>query len=379
MKKPLLFTLIFIFSLLSSCIAKVDRINRFTINLGNFFSISPYVIIECNESFYNTYREDIYNSLREILSDLDNKFNVHNNYSLISRLNESSGIKSIVCDDEFIYVLEKAIEISNLTSINGISMYDISIYSIFELWDFETNYYIYNNFSKIPSIEKINEKLSLVSYKDIIINGNEVFLRKKGAKIDLGSIAKGYASNKLFLKLKDYGLNSGLIDVGGNIVSFGLKHLENEISNYRIGIKTPFVSEIRNDYNIDEQKDINIIAYVDAKEEMESFVTSGVYERYIVSEEKKMYHHILSPIDGFPIDNGIVSITVFSNSDSTILDALSTALFGMGIEKALEFSNRFDLNCVIISKDRLIYLSEKAKERVIFNELLRKSGYYVYG
>ena len=74
MKKPLLFTLIFIFSLLSSCIVKVDRINRFTINLGNFFSISPYVIIECNESFYNTYREDIYNSLREILSDLDNKY-----------------------------------------------------------------------------------------------------------------------------------------------------------------------------------------------------------------------------------------------------------------------------------------------------------------
>ena len=109
-------------------------VNRFTINLGNFFSISPYVIIECNESFYNTYREDIYNSLREILSDLDNKFNVHNNYSLISRLNESSGIKSIVCDDEFIYVLEKAIEISNLTSINGISMYDISIYPIFEVF-----------------------------------------------------------------------------------------------------------------------------------------------------------------------------------------------------------------------------------------------------
>ena len=231
--------------------------------------------------------------------------------SEISQINNSKG-NPVEVSDTTIELLEKGIYYSELT--NG--AFDISIAPLIELWDFK------NNPGNVPDENDIQEALTHVSYKNILIEGNTVTLLDPDMSIDLGGIAKGYMADQLKDYLLSEGVESALIDLGGNILAVGSKP---DNSNYTIGIKKPF-----KDGEMVSTESINDI----------SVVTSGCYERYYEVDDV-IYHHILDTNTGYPCDNNLYGVTIFSDK-SVDGDALSTSCFALGLEEGQKLIKSLD-------------------------------------
>ncbi|MBQ8803751.1 MAG: FAD:protein FMN transferase [Tyzzerella sp.] len=222
--------------------------------------------------------------------------------SEISQINNSKGTP-VTVSDTTIELLEQGIYYGELT--NG--AFDITIAPLSELWDFK------NNPGVVPEDADIQDALSHVSYKNIIIDGNTVTLTDPEMAIDLGGIAKGYMADRLKEYLLIEGVESALIDLGGNILAVGSKPNGND---FTIGIKKPF----------EESKMIATESISDL-----SVVTSGCYERYF-EVDGELYHHILNTETGYPCDNGLLGVTILSEK-SVDGDALSTSCFALGLEE----------------------------------------------
>lgn len=361
MKKVFIFILLIL--LLSGC--KKEDIVFKTYYLNEAFSIVPIVTILDYKDVI--IENDVEKELNNITRKLDEKFNVFDEKSLISEVNRNSGINNVVVDDEFIMILETAINVSKATETNGNSLYDVSIYSVWKEWDFPNNYYQYYNYATPPSIDIIKQKIPLVNYKDIVVNKEEktVFLKNKGMMIDLGSIVKGYAADKISQYLKSINIYNALIDVGGNIITMGKNIGTNK--NWKAGIQMPYTYDME-------------IGYIITNNEIETLVTSGIYERYIVeldqeTKKENIYHHILNPNTGFPEDNDLLSVTIITKN-SMIADALSTAIFLMGSEEGLKYVEEKDnIEAIFITKEKEIMVSKNIKERFIINEEIKNYDY----
>ncbi len=231
--------------------------------------------------------------------------------SEISQINNSNG-NPVTVSDTTIELLEKGIYYSELTD----GAFDISIAPLSELWDFK------NNPGEVPLENDIKDALSHVSYEKILIEGNTVTLLDPNMAIDLGGIAKGYMADKLKEYLLSEGVESALIDLGGNILAVGSKP---DNSNYTIGIKKPF-----KDGEMVSTESINDL----------SVVTSGCYERFFEVDDV-IYHHILDTNTGYPCDNNLYGVTIFSDK-SVDGDALSTSCFALGLEEGQKLIKSLD-------------------------------------
>lgn len=338
-----------------------------TIYLEEAFSIIPIVtILDAEENFKDLNMET---ELSNITNELDNKFNVFKENSLISKINNNAGISKVEVDDEFLFVLQHAINMSNQTKINGKSLYDITIFSIWREWKFNENYYQYYNYSKPLSETIIKQKLPLVNFENIEINqeNKTVFLKKENMAIDLGSIVKGYAADKICKYLKLKGFDDALIDVGGNIVTMGMNIKTNK--KWKVGIQMPYT------YNTE-------IGYIETVDTKETLVTSGIYERYIVelneeTNEQTMYHHILNPNTGYPENNELLSVTIIANN-SMIADALSTAVFLMGLNNGYKYISSIEgVDAVFITKTKEIIITENIAKRFFVNNEIYTNDYKI--
>lgn len=230
----------------------------------------------------------------------------------ISRINNANGTP-VTVSDTTIELLEMGIHYGELT--NG--AFDITIAPLSELWDFK------NNPGIIPSPNEISDTLSHVNYKNIRIKENTVTLTDPEAAIDLGGIAKGYMADRLKEYLKNEGIESALINLGGNILALGEKP---DGTAFHIGIQKPF----------DRQNaSISSVPITDS-----SVVTSGAYERYF-EVDNQIYHHILNTESGYPCNNELFSVTILSK-DSIVGDALSTSCFALGLTDAKKLIDSLD-------------------------------------
>ena len=139
--------------------------------------------------------------------------------------------------------------------------------------------------------------------------------------IDLGALVKGYAADALAAYLKENGVTSGLVNLGGNVLAIGAKP---DGSPWKVGIRKPF--------------DDGIIDMVEVQDQ--SVVTSGVYERCF-EKDGVLYHHILDPETGYPVMNSLWGVTIISDSSLTG-DALSTVCMLIGKEAAADLIERTD-------------------------------------
>ena len=364
-KKILIISILFLLCFISSC--NHQRLVIKTLYLDEAFSIVPIVSILDEEDKFNNKK--LQEDLSKITSELDNKFNVFENNSLISKINSNAGISSVAVDEEFLYVIKKAIDVSNEIKTNEKPLYDISIFTIWKEWKFNENYYQYYNYAKPLSKEIINQKLPLVNYKNILIDeiNKTVFLKEKNMAIDLGSIVKGYAADKVSEYLKNNNFNNALIDIGGNIVTLGKNIGTNK--KWKVGIQMPYT------YNTE-------IGYIEVNEYKETLVTSGIYERYIVdyneeTKEETMYHHILNPNTGYPENNNLLSVTIITDNSMTA-DALSTAVFLMGLNAGYRYINAKEhTDAIFITKNKEIIITENLKTRFFINDEIYLNDYKI--
>jgi len=216
--------------------------------------------------------------------------------------------------------------------------FDITIAPVMAAWGFGSS-----EGHQIPTDEKLNELLPLVDSSSLILTETSAALPVRGMEIDLGGIAKGYAAGQVDRILRDSGVKSALLDLGGNITVIGSKP---DGSPWRIAVRDPF----------DTGAAAGTLLLQDR-----SAVTSGGYQRYF-EQNGTVYHHIIDPRTDYPANSGLSSVTVVCE-DPAIGDILSTALFVAGEEEALTLwrsEDNFDL--VLICEDGRILVTQGLAE-----------------
>ncbi len=239
--------------------------------------------------------------------------------NMLSRTKEGSDIWQInhaqgapvEVHDETAALLRQALQYCEKTD----GAVDITIAPLSDLWDFSSENL--ENLSRTPpDPAQIAQRLSHVDYRNITVSGNTVTLSDPQAALDLGCIAKGYIADQIKAYLREQGVNSAIINLGGNVLTLGKKP---DGSPFRLGIQKPF--DVRN-------APIASLAVTDA-----SLVSSGVYERYFEADGIR-YHHLLNTRTGMPENNTLLSVTILSDS-SAEGDILSTACFLLGPEAGM--------------------------------------------
>ncbi len=313
---------------------------------GCNISSKPKVISTGENFFLNSVlevkildeRNDIEKINEEIASRveyLENILTSKDPDSEISKINQNAGVSPVSVSDETFFVISEGIRYSRLSE----GSFDITVGPLVNLWSIGTQE------AKVPTLEELNKALSLVGYEKVVLDEKTktVYLTEKGMSIDVGAIAKGYVTDEINGILSKYDVESAIINLGGNIYARGYKNA----GKFRIGIQNPFSSH--GDY-------VGICSGNDF-----SVVTSGTYERYFEQGGKK-YHHILSTVDGYPIENDIEAVSIISKN-SMMADALSTSVFALGIEKGFEFIDSLpDSDAIVITKDKKIILSGSAAD-----------------
>ena len=262
---------------------------------------------------------------------LDALLSAQNEESQVYALNQRG---SLEVSDDLAEIIQRGKEIFQETG----GLFDDTIYPLMELWGFPTGEY------HVPSGEEIENLLSYVDGGTVEISGNTVTLGE-GQQIDLGGIAKGYTGEKLTEIFQKYGVSSAMVSLGGNIQAIGTKP---DGSSWRVGIRDPKGSQ--QDY-------AGVLQVQD-----EAVVTSGGYERYF-EENGKTYIHIIDPRTGYPVENDLLSVTIVS-PDGTLADGLSTALYIMGYDKAVQFweQHQDEFDVILITADEQIHVSKKLQD-----------------
>lgn len=252
--------------------------------------------------------------------------------SEIYNLNHANG-ETVTLSDDALECLVYGYDYSKSSN----RTFDITIGALTNLWDFE-------NGTKAPDDSLIQKALPTIDYNNIVINGNDVYLKNNDTVVDLGGIAKGYIADKVKDYLVEEGVNSAIINLGGNVLTVGYKDNENK-TKFKIGISKPEISEIRTQIGYVEVNDMSV-------------VSSGGYEQFILDKDTGiMYSHILDINTGYPVETDIAQVTILSEI-SADGDGLSTTCFALGIDKSLELIESLEgIECIIVSNEGDIIFS----------------------
>ena len=275
---------------------------------------------------------------REKIEALDALLSTGSETSEVSRLNAEGG--GSLSEDTL--ALAKA-SLALYEDTDG--AFDISIYPVMKLWGFDRLDDLSADNPDIPTKEELAETLALVDAGELSLDTENSVLTYglPGMAVDFGGITKGYASDTVIHMLRDMGIRHALLNLGGNVQALGAKP---DGSKWRVGIRYPDL----------QSSDIVGIVSVENK----AVITSGDYERTIPGTD---YHHIIDPATGWPVENGLRSVTIVSE-DGTLADGLSTSLFVMGMEKAEEYwrSHREAFDVIFLTEDLKLHVTEGIAE-----------------
>lgn len=271
----------------------------------------------------------------EEITEMDNTLDPAVRNSEAFKINNAHGGATQVSEG-ILTMLKKAKEI--YADTNG--ALDLSTYPLSQLWGFIDLDVENHEEGNVPSEEQIQEKLKLLGFDSLTIEDQSVSL-PSGTEISFGAVAKGYASDTAVETLRSKGIKSAIVSLGGNVQTLG--DTKPDGSSWNVAVQDP------NDPS-------GYLGLLEAGET--AIITSGSYERYFEKDGVK-YHHILDPKTGRPADTGLVSVTIVCSSGLTA-DALSTAMFVLGTDKATEYwkahSDEFQM-IMVTTDDQVLYTS----------------------
>ena len=267
----------------------------------------------------------------------------------VSRLNAG---EAVVVQPETRALLERALTLSDETG----GTFDMTVAPLVALWG------ITSDAPRVPSQEEIDALLPLVGYEHVHQSAYYNISLDEGCAVDLGGIAKGYASDCAAVLFHRSALTGGCANLGGNVYVYGA-NAQNK--PWSVAIQDPADSE----------------GYVCTLSLSDAFVvTSGGYQRYFTAPDGTVYQHILDPKTGYPAQSDLTSVSVITrgafDGQGTRADAYSTALYVMGEQAAVDFWRGQDMSfdMVLVTADgRVVYTPGLAD---CFNE--REGSAYVY-
>lgn len=274
---------------------------------------------------YGAGAQEVLARAQEEILRLESLLNVTDEQSEVSALNHR-------CDDTISLSRDTAdlLALSLALARETGGAFDPTIYPVVREWGFTTGSY------RVPAPEELESLLPLVGHGQILLDNAAVTLNP-GIMLDFGGIAKGWAGDRAVQMLKDAGISSAILRLGGSIQVIGTKP---DGSLWNIGIQDPATGGT-----------LATLAVSDL-----AVVTSGSYQRYFTTEGQT-YHHIIDPATGRPADNGLTSVTIIAPSGARC-DALSTALFVMGREQGTRFWREHrDFEAVFVGEDGSIAIT----------------------
>ena len=255
-----------------------------------------------------TNHPELLDAALERCGELENKLSRTIEGSDVWNINHAEG-KTVTVSPETVEILQTAIQVSEMSG----GAFDVTIAPASTLWDFTSGE------TKIPATEDLASAAEKIDYRKIRIDGNDVTL-EDGMMIDLGGIAKGYIADTIKKELEEKGIQSAIL-------------------SWKVGVQ-----------DIDGATGETMLVSLNYGG---STVTSGIYERGFTLDGVT-YHHILSSETGWPVQNELASVTIFSES-SMLGDALSTATFALGTEKGARLIESLDgVEALFIARDRAV-------------------------
>lgn len=270
----------------------------------------------------------------QTIQKLEKLWSATDENSEIWALNHSGG-NWVELSEDTQEILSRGLELCALTD----GELDLTAYSAVQAWGFPTGAY------RVPDEAELEQLVGTIDYTQVELDDNQARL-PEDMSLDLGAVAKGRLGEVLSQDLKELGVTSALLELGGNIQTVGTKP---DGSRWRVGIQDP---------NSQEGGYLAIVEVAD-----QAVVTSGDYQRYF-EQDGQTYCHIMDPATAAPADSGVDSVSIVG-SDGTVCDVLSTALFVMGEEKGAQFWKdhpEMDFEAIFVSQDGSIAVTEGLEE-----------------
>lgn len=271
--------------------------------------------------------KDAAGGISTLVRELDSKqLSRYTSGSEISRINSEA---ETVLGDEMRDYITELLEVGKMSG----GKFDIALGAVSDLWSF-------NDSPRVPSTDKLTEALSRSGSDKLSLSGNTL-TRADGCIVDLGSAGKGIALDKVKSYLSDKKISSAVVSVGGSVLLYGK-------GSFNVGVRDPWGEAGR--------------SVMTVKLGAGCVSTSGSYERCF-EQGGKRYHHILDPDTGLPVDNGLVSVTVISDS-GLLSDALSTACFVLGAEGGAKLAAKYGCEAIFITEDKKVICTDGIKPNV---------------
>ena len=290
---------------------------------AGLFAMDTYLSLTAYGEDAEAALERAQNRIRE----LESLWSVTEEHSEIYAANHSGGNPVAVSKDTA-ELVRYALDMAERT--NG--ALEPTLYPVLTAWGFTTDRF------QIPAREELDRLLERVDYTKVSLQGTTLTV-PDGMQLDLGAVGKGYAADEAAAVLRENGVESALLDFGGNILTIGTKP---DGTSWRVGVRDP-----------DSEGNLGVLEL-----NGQGVSVSGGYEKYFVGEDGERYWHILDPATGAPARSGLVQTAVVSD-ESKRCDALSTALFVMGLDSALQYWREHqDFEMILLTEDRTIYMTE---------------------
>ncbi len=271
--------------------------------------------------------KDAAGGISTLVRELDSKqLSRYTSGSEISRINSEA--ETVLSDEMRDYITE-LLEVGKMSG----GKFDIALGAVSDLWSF-------NDSPRVPSTDELTEALSRSGSDKLSLSGNTL-TRDDGCIIDLGSAGKGIALDKVKSYLSDKKISSAVVSVGGSVLLYGK-------GSFNVGVRDPWGEAGR--------------SVMTVKLGAGCVSTSGSYERCF-EQGGKRYHHILDPDTGLPVENGLVSVTVISDS-GLLSDALSTACFVLGAEGGAKLAAKYGCEAIFITEDKKVICTDGIKPNV---------------
>lgn len=254
--------------------------------------------------------------------------------SQTNEINRFAGIKPVEVDPEVFQLIQRSLKISEITD----GAFDITYGSIDKsLWNFDTK------MTTLPDKEVAGKSVSLINYKNVLLNAANysVMLKHKGMRIGFGGIGKGYAADRAMQVLKNLGIESGIVNAAGDLITWG-----NQLNGlpWTIGIADP---------------DQKTLPFSSLNVSNMAVATSGSYEKYVIIHGRR-YSHTIDPKTGLPV-SGIKSVSIICPS-AELADALATPVMVMGTKVGLNLINQIhQVESIVIDDDDNLFTSKNIR------------------
>lgn len=339
-----------ILSLLCSCNSDQGeqgaKLERFTETFIEYFDTGCTVVgYEENQEEFDSVCANI----EKQLSEYNQLYDIYKSYEGINNIrtiNKNAGVEPVVVDKKIIDLIDFSAELYDKTG----GTVNIAMGSVLSIWhDYREKYVDSDEKPEIPPMDKLLDAAKHTSFDDIVIDKEKstVFLKDPDMMLDVGAVAKGYATEQIAKSLIADGISHYALNFGGNIRTIGPK---NDGTDWSAAVTNP-----------DKESEKSYLMKVKLRDQ--TFVTSGSYERFYTVDGVR-YHHIIDPKTLMP-NNTFTSVSILANN-SGLADVLSTALFNLTYEEGIKVIEKFEgVEAVWVTADNKILYSKNFESIIL--------------